>query len=193
MTGWALGCGQLGLSVARGDVFANFRAESAKLAKIDAIRRASDRTPGVAARGRLGSRARVPIGKKGAIMLENDISAIIVDSAIYVHRTLGPGLLESVYEVALAHVLTKRGLSVTRQQAIPIVFDGIHLGEGFRADLIVNNLVLIELKSQERLVPVHKKQVLTYLRLSGLRLGLLLNFGTAMMKDGIERLATNMP
>jgi GxxExxY protein len=123
---------------------------------------------------------------------ENDISAVVLDSAIAVHRALGPGLLESVYEVALAHVLRQRGLAVARQVPISITYEGITFDEGFRADLIVENLVLVELKSLERIAPVHRKVVLTYLRLSGLRLGLLVNFGAPVLKDGFERLVNGL-
>lgn len=125
-------------------------------------------------------------------MRENDISAIVLDAAIQVHRALGPGLLESVYEVALAHVLRQRGLAVARQAPIPITFEGITFDEGFRADLVVENLVLVELKSLERLAPVHRKVVLTYLRLSRLRLGLLINFGLPTLKEGYERIANEL-
>ena len=125
-------------------------------------------------------------------MHENDVSAVVLDAAIAVHRALGPGLLESVYEVALAHVLRQRGLVVARQVPISITFDGITFDEGFRADLIVQNVVLVELKSLERMAPVHRKVVLTYLRLSGLRLGLLVNFGAPVLKDGFERLVNGL-
>lgn len=125
-------------------------------------------------------------------MHENDVSAVVLDAAIAVHRALGPGLLESVYEVALAHVLRQRGLAVARQVPISITFQGITFDEGFRADLIVENLVLVELKSLERVAPVHRKVVLTYLRLSGLRLGLLVNFGAPVLKDGFERLVNDL-
>lgn len=125
-------------------------------------------------------------------MHENDVSAVVLDAAIAVHRVLGPGLLETVYEVALAHVLRQRGLRVARQVPISITFEGITFDEGFRADLIVEDLVLIELKSLERVAPVHKKVVLTYLRLSGLRLGLLINFGAPVLKDGYERLVNDL-
>jgi len=125
-------------------------------------------------------------------MHENDVSAVILDAAIEVHRTLGPGLLESVYEVALAHVLRQRGLQVARQVPIAITFQGIQFDEGFRADLIVQGLVLVELKSIERMAPVHRKQVLTYLKLSGHRLGILINFGETRVKDGFERLVNGL-
>jgi len=112
----------------------------------------------------------------------------IVDAAVKVHKTLGPGLLESVYEACLYHELVQRGLRVERQVAVPIVYDGITLREGLRLDLLVNNLVICELKAVESLQPVHQAQLLTQLRLSGKRLGLLLNSNVALMKDGIRRL-----
>lgn len=120
-------------------------------------------------------------------MNENDIGTIIVDEAIHLHQALGPGLLESVYEVILARRLAKRGLNVQRQVPIPIEFEGDRFEEGFRADLIVEGKVLMELKSVEKLNNAHKKQLLTYLKLTGLKLGYLLNFGEELMKDGITR------
>jgi GxxExxY protein len=120
-------------------------------------------------------------------MKENDIGTIIVDSAVELHRNLGPGLLETVYEVTLARSLERRGLTVHRQVAVPIEYQGETFSEGFRADLIVDSMVIVELKSIERVTPAHKKQLLTYLRLTGLKLGYLLNFGEALMRDGITR------
>jgi GxxExxY protein len=120
-------------------------------------------------------------------MGENEIGTLIVDSAVHLHRDLGPGLLESVYEVILATELRKRGLSVQRQVLIPIDYNGQRFDEGFRADLIVEGKVIVELKSVENVHPAHKKQVLTYLRLTGMKLGYLLNFGEALMKNGITR------
>jgi GxxExxY protein len=120
-------------------------------------------------------------------MKENDIGTIIVDCALELHRNLGPGLLETVYEVTLARALERRGLGVQRQVAVPIEYQGETFSEGFRADLIVGGLVIVELKSIERVTPAHKKQLLTYLRLTGLKLGYLLNFGEALMRDGITR------
>ncbi len=120
-------------------------------------------------------------------MNENQFGTLVLNAAIEVHRELGPGLLESVYEVVLAKELALRGLTVERQVPVPIVYKGIYFDEGFRADLIVNGKVLLELKSVERVTPAHKKQVQTYLRLTGLRLGYLLNFGEAVLKDGITR------
>jgi GxxExxY protein len=125
-------------------------------------------------------------------MTENEIAGEIVDAAFKIHTTLGPGLLESVYEAVLAYELKQRGLLVVRQQAIPVVYETVHLEEGFRADLIVGGKVIIELKSVEFLAPVHKKQVLTYLRLTNLKLGLLINFGEALIKDGISRVVNGL-
>ncbi|MCD6553014.1 MAG: GxxExxY protein [Anaerolineae bacterium] len=121
-------------------------------------------------------------------MNENEIGTIIVDTAVQLHMALGPGLLESVYEVLLAQRLQKAGLKVARQVPIPIEFDGIRFDEGFRADIIVENKVIIELKSVETIHKAHKKQVLTYLRLTNMKLGYLLNFGAPVMKDGIFRI-----
>jgi GxxExxY protein len=125
-------------------------------------------------------------------MTENEIAKIGVNAAYHIHVKLGPGLLESVYESVLAYELKKRGLRVVRQQPIPVVYDELQFDEGFRADLIVNDLVIIELKSVEKIHPVHKKQLLTYLRLADRRLGLLINFGEALIKDGISRIANNL-
>ena len=121
-------------------------------------------------------------------MTENEIGNIVVDTAVRLHQELGPGLFETVYETILARLLEKQGLRVRRQVGIPIVFHGEHFDEGFRADLIVEDKVIIELKSIEALNPVHKKQLLTYLKLTGIKLGYLLNFGEALMKTGIVRL-----
>ena len=121
-------------------------------------------------------------------MNENEIGTVIVDCAIHLHQTLGPGLLETVYEVTLARQLEKRGLTVQRQVAVPIEFEGDQFEEGFRADLVVEGRVIVELKSVVKVNPAHKKQLLSYLRLTGLKLGYLLNFGEALMKDGITRI-----
>lgn len=123
---------------------------------------------------------------------ENEIAREIVDAAFHIHKTLGPGLLETVYEVVLARELEKRGLSVVRQQAVPICFGDLKFDEGFRADLIVADKVIIELKSVEQTAPVHKKQLLTYLRLADKQLGLLINFGSAVIKDGISRIVNGL-
>ena len=120
-------------------------------------------------------------------MTENEIGTIIVEAAIAIHRELGPGLLESVYEVILAHELLRRGLSLVRQHPVPIEYKGIRFDEGFRADIFINGKVIVELKSVERVTAAHKKQVQTYLKLTGCKLGYLLNFGEALMKDGITR------
>ena len=125
-------------------------------------------------------------------MTENEIAKIVVDAAYHIHVSLGPGLLESVYETVLAYELKKRGLTVVRQQPIPVVYENLRFDEGFRADLIVNDLVIIELKSVEKIHPVHKKKLLTYLRLADRRLGLLINFGEALIKDGISRIANSL-
>ena len=125
-------------------------------------------------------------------MNENETAKEIVDAAYHVHRKLGPGLLESVYEVILAHELKKRGLRVERQVPVAIVFDGIKFDEGFRADLIVEGKVIVELKSVEKVSPVHKKQLLTYLRLADKRLGLLINFGSELIRDGISRIVNGL-
>ena len=119
---------------------------------------------------------------------ENEIGKVIVDCAVKLHIDLGPGLLESVYETLLAHRLRGAGLHVQRQVVIPIEFDGIKFNEGFRADILVEDKVIIELKSVENIHPVHMKQVLTYLKLTGLKLGYLLNFGAPVMRDGISRI-----
>ena len=125
-------------------------------------------------------------------MMENEIGKSIVDSAISVHRETGPGLLETVYEVSLAHELRQRGFQVVRQVAIPIRYRGYQFDEGFRADLIVEGKVIIELKCVESLNNAHKKQLLTYLRLTGMRLGYLLNFSESLMKNGITRMVNNL-
>jgi len=121
-------------------------------------------------------------------MNENEIGKIIVNTAVTLHRELGPGLLESVYEIILAHELEKCGFTVERQVSIPIEYHGISFSEGFRADIVVENKVLIELKSVETINKSHKKQLLTYLRLADYKLGYLLNFGEALMRDGIHRI-----
>ena len=126
-------------------------------------------------------------------MRENAIAKEIVDVAYQVHTGLGPGLLESVYEAVMMYELRKRGLQVQAQVAIPVVWEEVKLEIGFRADLIVERKVIIELKSVEHIAPVHKKQLLTYLRLADCRLGLLINFGTALIKDGISRVVNNLP
>jgi GxxExxY protein len=131
--------------------------------------------------------------RKGAkTMTENEIAKAVVDAAFKIHTTLGPGLLESVYEAVLAYELQQRGLSAVRQKPIPVIYENVHLEEGFRADLIIEGKVIVELKSVETIAPVHKKQVLTYLRLTNLKLGLLINFGDALIKDGITRIVNGL-
>ena len=120
-------------------------------------------------------------------MTENEIGKIVVDCAVRLHMELGPGLLESVYEVLLAHMLRESGLKVERQVPIPVEFHGIRFDEGFRADIVVEDKVILELKSIDCVSKAHKKQVLTYLKLTGNKLGFLLNFGEELMKNGICR------
>lgn len=125
-------------------------------------------------------------------MHENEIAKVIVDCALRVHRALGPGLLEAVYQAALAHELTKRGLRVAVERGIPVEYDNVRLEVGFRADIIVENKVIIECKSIDALAPVHGKILLTYLRLANVRLGLLINFNVDLIKDGIKRVVDNL-
>jgi GxxExxY protein len=125
-------------------------------------------------------------------MTENDLAKIVVDTAFKAHTALGPGLLESVYETVLAHQLTARGLQVRRQVPIAIEYDGMRFEEAFRADLLVEDLLIVEIKSVEATSPVHKKQLLTYLRLSHRKLGLLINFGAPLIKDGITRIVNGL-
>ncbi len=120
-------------------------------------------------------------------MTENEIAKIVVDTAFHIHQDLGPGLLESVYENVLVKQLRKRALAVDRQVPISFSYDGDVFDEGFRADLIVEKSVIIELKSVTALLPIHTKQLQTYLKLTGMKLGLLMNFNTALIKDGIHR------
>jgi iron complex transport system substrate-binding protein len=123
----------------------------------------------------------------------DEITGSIVDASISVHGRLGPVLLESVYELVLASVLERRGLHVVRQQPVAFSFDGIDFENGFRADIVVERCVIVEVKSLERLDRVHPKQLLTYLRLMHLQVGLLLNFGAELMKDGIKRVVNELP
>ena len=125
-------------------------------------------------------------------MNENTTSGQIVDAAYKVHATLGPGLLESVYEAALAWDLAKRGLSFTRQQGIPVIYEEVRIHPGFFADLIVENQVIVEIKAIEFVAFVHKRQLLTYLKLADKRLGLLINFNVVLIKDGIIRIANGL-
>jgi GxxExxY protein len=125
-------------------------------------------------------------------MNENDLSYLIRGAAFKVHSALGPGLLESVYEVALSHELTKRGLEVRNQVGIPFIYDEINFNIGFRLDIIVNDKVIIEIKSVEELKDVHHKQLLTYLKLTNKKLGLLINFNVMSVKYGIIRIVNNL-
>jgi GxxExxY protein len=125
-------------------------------------------------------------------MTENDIARQVVDSAYRIHTAFGPGLLESVYDTVLAYELGRRGLRTVRQQAIPVIYDGIRIDAGFRADLIVEDKVIVEIKSVESLAPVHRKQLLTYLRSADKRLGSLINFHVVLIKDGISRIVNGI-
>ena len=123
---------------------------------------------------------------------ENAIAKEIVDAAFRIHTTLGPGLLESVYNAVLALELGRRGLRTSQQQSIPVVYENFRIDTGFRADLVVEDKVIVEIKSVELIAPVHKKQLLTYLRLADKRLGLLINFNVALIKDGITRIVNGL-
>jgi GxxExxY protein len=126
------------------------------------------------------------------MMTLDDITGEIVDASIKLHQDIGPGLLESVYEAILSKVLMRRGLSVERQKPICFEYDGISFDDGFRVDLLVEGQVLVELKSVEKVAPVHSKQLLTYLRLMNLPVGLLINFGAATLKEGLHRIVNNL-
>ena len=125
-------------------------------------------------------------------MIENEVAQVVVDVAFQIHKQLGPGLLESVYQAVMTHELRKRGLRVESEVPIPVTWDGIRMEVGFRADLIVEHCVIVELKSVEVVAAVHKKQLLTYLRVANLHLGLLINFGAELIKDGISRVVNNL-
>lgn len=120
-------------------------------------------------------------------MNENEVGDAILGAAFRVHSAIGPGLLESVYEACLVHDLGKRGFEVRRQVPFPVRYDGVELDAGYRADLLVNDLVILELKSVEKLLPIHMAQLLSYLKLSGCKLGYLLNFNVVHMRDGVKR------
>lgn len=139
----------------------------------------------------LGLTQRRKDAKEGGLT-ENEVAKVVVDAAFKVHMALGPGLLEPVYETVLAHELSVRGLRVARQVPIAIAYDGMRFDEAFRADLLVEELVIVELKSIEAIRPVHKKQLLTYLRLSHRKLGLLIHFGAPLIKDGITRVVNGL-
>jgi GxxExxY protein len=125
-------------------------------------------------------------------MTENDITSDIIDCRIKIHKVLGPGLLESVYEEVLVHELKKKHLKCERQKAIPVLYDGLTMDIGFRADMVVEDMVVIELKSVEAVLPVHEKQLLTYLKLADKKVGLLINFNEELMKKGITRIANGI-
>ena len=125
-------------------------------------------------------------------MTENEISGIVLDACIKIHKRLGPGLFESVYEEVLSYELANRGFEVHRQVAIPVIYEEVIFDKGFRADIIVNRKVIIELKSVEELKPVHYKQLLTYLKLGDKRVGLLINFNVNLIKHGIKRIVNNL-
>ena len=126
-------------------------------------------------------------------MHENDIAKIVVDVAYQLHTHLGPGMLESAYEAVMLYELRKHGLHVESQVPVPVQWDTVKLEIGFRADLVVEDKLIIELKSVENIAPVHKKQLLTYLRLTNCRLGLLINFGAELIKNGISRVVNKLP
>jgi GxxExxY protein len=124
-------------------------------------------------------------------MLINEITSTIIEESIYIHRNVGPGLFESVYEELLSFRLIKRGLKIERQKAVPVIFEEVKMDIGFRADLIVENKVLVEIKSVESLANIASMQTLTYLRFTGISIGLLINFNVEKLKEGIKRIANN--
>lgn len=125
-------------------------------------------------------------------MTENELAKIVVNLCLKIHKALGPGLLESVYEEILAYELKKLGISIHRQAGIPVIYETVKLDIGFKADLIVENKIILELKSVETVLPVHRKQLLTYLRLTNNKLGLLINFNEHLIKNGIIRVANGI-
>ncbi|MEA2342000.1 MAG: iron complex transport system substrate-binding protein [Thermoanaerobaculia bacterium] len=138
------------------------------------------------------TRRRGDAEKSGMHELD-EITGTIIDSAIQVHRSLGPGLLESVYELVLARVLMERGFKIERQKILSFEYEGLLFANAFRIDLLVDDRVIVEIKSVEELAPVHSKQLLTYLRLSDLQVGLLINFGSATLKEGLRRIVNHLP
>ena len=126
------------------------------------------------------------------MLIENELSNIIIGEAIYIHKTLGPGLLESVYKECLYYRLIKKELTVIKERAIPLIFEDIRMECGYRADLIVENKVIVEIKCVDALADIHKAQTLTYLRLTEIKLGLLINFNVIFLKDGIKRIVNNL-
>lgn len=125
-------------------------------------------------------------------MTENEISKVVVDCALKVHRQLGPGLLESAYQECLMYELKNQGLAVEKEKPMPLVYDTVKLDIGYRMDLLINNKLVIEIKSVESLNDIHLAQILTYLKLSGCKLGLLINFNVALIKHGIKRVVNNL-
>ena len=125
-------------------------------------------------------------------MTENQIAAIVVDCSLKIHRALGPGLLESVYEKTLAYELTQRGLKALTQQKVPVIYEEVKLELGFRPDIIIDSKVIVEVKSIAAIAPVHRKQLETYLRLTGMHLGLLINFNVELIKNGIQRVVNRL-
>jgi GxxExxY protein len=126
------------------------------------------------------------------ILNENELSKIVVGICLNIHKKLGPGLLESVYEEVMCYELQKAGIAYTRQKGIAVVYYSIKMDLGFRADVVIENKLIIEIKSVELVAPVHAKQLLTYLRLTGMKLGLLVNFNVELIKDGIKRVVNNL-
>ena len=127
------------------------------------------------------------------MLRENEVARVIVDVAYHIHTQLGPGLLESVYQAVMEYELKKRGLHVLSKEPVPVVWEGVRIEKGLEADLIVEDVVIVELKSVEQLARVYKKQLLTYLRLTNCRLGLLINFGAEFIRDGIVRVTNGLP
>ena len=125
-------------------------------------------------------------------MNENEIAKVVVDAAFKIHTKVGPGLLESAYQTFLVYELKKRGLTVESEVGMPVQYDGVKVDIGYRADLLIEKSVIVELKSVEKVIDIHKKQLLTYLKMSDLRLGLLINFNVPLIKDGITRIANNL-
>ena len=121
----------------------------------------------------------------------NEITGTIIDGAMKVHSALGPGLLESAYEACLVHELSKRGLKVQSQVGLPVSYDGVEIDVGYRIDVLVEDVVIVELKAVSAVAPIHEAQLLSYLRLSGKRVGLLINFNVLRLKDGIKRMVNN--
>jgi GxxExxY protein len=125
-------------------------------------------------------------------LTENEISKIVYEEAIYLHKSIGPGMLESAYVYCLRYRLVNRGLAIKTEVAIPLVFEQIHLECGYRADVVIENKVVLEIKSIEAIAPIHISQTLTYLRFLNIKLGMILNFNTVLMKDGIKRVVNNL-